>query len=318
MFARYLGLLILLTAGFVSAESPRVTEKPPPTPDEISAAYGARVLKVMDGAQYREGHQELPGGMAHLDLPDGYRCLGPEDARKLIVELWGNPPSAAGPALLGVIIPAGEHLASPTSWVVVVSYDELGHVSDSDAGRIDFDGLMVHMKAAGAESNKARKASGFKTMDLAGWAVAPRYDRKTRALYWALRFTVARQPEDTINYDVRVLGRRGVISLNAIAGMSRVTDIEAASPALVSMVRFHAGHSYGDFDPSSDRHAGMALASLVLGGLPTVTSPLPEPPAGPRFWIHLIPAALILVLLFKIKNASSLPPVAPSTPETVG
>lgn len=305
---------MLLTAASAFAESPQHGGKPPPTQEEISAAYRARVLKVMEGAQYREGRQDLPGGIAHLDLPDGYRYLGPGDARKAIVELWGNPPAAAGPSLLGVIIPAGEHLASPTSWAVVVCYYALGHVSDSDAGRIDFEGMMTHLQAAGAESNKARKASGFDTMDLAGWAVAPRYDRKTRALYWARRFNVTRQPEDILNYDVRLLGRHGVLSLNAIAGMNRVTDIEGASPTLISMVRFNAGQRYGDFDPSTDRNAGLSLAGLVLGS--PQTAPIPHGPnTVPRFWIHLIPAALILLLLFRIKRASSLQITASSTPE---
>lgn len=317
MFARAQVSLLLLAAGFAFADGSPVAGEPPPTPEQISAAYSARVFKVMDGARYREGHQELPGGIGHLRLPDGYRYLGPEDARKVIVDLWGNPPAAAGPSLLGVIVPVGEHLASPTSWAIVLSFEELGYVSDSDAGRIDFDGLMTRLQAAGSESNKARKASGFDTMDLAGWAVAPRYDRENRALYWARRFTITRQPEDTLNYDVRVLGRRGVLSLNAIAGMNRVTDIEAAFPALISMLRFNAGHRYGDFNPATDRHAGLALAGLVLGGLPTASIPTLDPSARPRFWIHLIPVALILLLLFRIKRAPSLPPATSPTPENL-
>jgi uncharacterized membrane-anchored protein len=306
---------MLLAAGIAFADDTQVGGRRSPSPEEISAAYGARVLQVMDGARYREGHQELPGGIAHLDLPEGYRYLGPEDARKVIVDLWGNPPAAAGPSLLGVIIPAGEHLASPTSWTVVLSYDEVGHVSDSDAGRIDFDGLMTRLQVAGAESNKARKASGFDTMDLAGWAVAPRYDREKRALYWARRFTVTRQPEDTLNYDVRVLGRRGVLSLNAIAGMKRVTDIEAASPTLISMVRFNRGHGYGDFNPGIDRHAGLALAGLVAGAPPDTPIQSSAPLAMPRFWIHLIPVALILLLLFSFKRHPSVPSTSTSAPE---
>lgn len=312
MFARDLGFFMLLTAGFAFAGSLALDGKPPPAAEEISAAYSARVFKVMDGARYREGSQELPGGLAHLKLPEGYRYLGPEDARKVIVDLWGNPPAAAGPSLLGVIIPAGEHLASPTSWAIVLSYDDLGHVSDSDAGRIDFDGLMTRLQAAGSESNKARKASGFDTMDLAGWAIAPRYDHDSRALFWARRFTVASQAEDTLNYDVRILGRQGVLSLNAIAGMNRVTDIEDASSALISMIRFNEGHRYGDFDPATDRKAGLALAGLVLGGLPSTVIPAIEPVTPPGLWIHLIPVALILILLFKTNRAPGLPP-----PETL-
>jgi uncharacterized membrane-anchored protein len=317
MFARAQVSLLLLATVFAFAENPPVPGKAPPTREQISAAYSARVFKVMDGALYREGRQELPGGMAHLRLPDGYRYLGPDDARKVIVDLWGNPPAAASNSLLGVIIPEGEHLASPSSWVIVLSYVEEGHVSDSDAGQIDFDGLMTRLQTAGAESNKARRASGFVTMDLAGWAVAPRYDADARALFWAKRFTVTHQPEDTLNYDVRVLGRHGVLSLNAIASMNRVADIEAASPAIISMVRFNEGKRYGDFDPTTDREAGLTLAGLLLGGAPPVESPPLEQASAPKLWIYLVPLGLILLLLFKSRRTPALSPATPAPPETI-
>ena len=317
MFARAQVSPLLLAAGFAFAENPTVPGKAPPTAEQIAAAYSVRVFKVMDGARYREGRQELPGGMAHLRLPDGYRYLGPDDARKVIVDLWGNPPASASDSLLGVIIPEGEHLASPSSWVIVLFYVEEGHVSDSDAGQIDFEGLMTRLQAAGAESNKARKASGFDTMDLAGWAVAPRYDTYARALFWAKRFTVTHQPEDTLNSDVRVLGRQGVLSLNAIAGMNRVADIEAASPAIVSMVRFNEGNRYGDFDPTTDRETGLTLAGLLLGGAPVIASPPLEQSSAPKLWIYLIPLGLILLLLFKSKRTPALSPATAAPPETM-
>lgn len=315
MFARDLGLSMLLTAGLVLAESAPIPGNLPPTPEEVSAAYRARVFKVMDGALYREGRQELHGGIAHLQLPDGYRYLGPEDARKVVVDLWGNPPSAAGSSLLGVIIPDGEHLASPSSWAIVLSYLDQGHVTDSDAGNINSQDLMSRLQAAGIESNKARKASGFDTMDLAGWAAAPRYDMESRALYWAKRFTVDQQIEETLNYDVRVLGRHGVLSLNAIAGMNRAADIEDASPALISMVRFNEGHRYGDFNPAADRESGLTLSGLVLGGISPAAAP-PEDLATPsRIWIQLVLVLLTLLLLFRTSRSSSLTPSAPSPAE---
>lgn len=317
MIARELCLLMMLAASLASAQAPPVPGKPPPSPEEISAAYSARVFKVMEGARYREGRQELPGDIAHLNLPPGYRYLGPDDARKVIVELWGNPPAAAGSSLLGLIIPDGEHLALPDSWAIVVSYNRLGHVSDSDEGRIDFEGLMTRLQSADSESNKARKASGFDTMDLAGWAIAPRYDRENHALFWARRFNVSRQREDTLNYDVRVLGRQGVVSLNAIAGMSRVTDIEDTSPALISMVRFNEGHRYGDFKPASDRKAGLTLSGMVLGGLPAADLPNIETDAPSGLWIRLIPVALILALLFWTNRVPTRLSASPPSPETL-
>lgn len=241
------------------------TAQEAPSPEDREAAYRAHVLKVLEGIRYREGVQELPGGMARLELPEGFRYLEPEDARKVVVDLWGNPPDAAAD-ILGMVIPQGEHLARPDSWAIVVSFSEDGHVDDRDADEINYDDLLAQLQESSRQSNEARKAAGFETMDLVGWAVAPRYDKEHKVLHWAKRFDVAGSDQDTLNYDVRVLGRRGVLSLNGIADLSRVADIEAASPAIVSMLRFNDGHRYADFDPATDEKADYSLAGLLVGG----------------------------------------------------
>ncbi len=125
------------------------------------------------------------------------------------------------------------------------------------------------------------------------------------------------QPEDTLNCDVRVLGRHGVLSHNATAGMNRVADIEAASPAIVSMVRFNEGKRYGDFDLSTDREAGLTLAGLLLGGAPVIESRPLEQSGAPKLWIYLIPLGLILLLLFKSKRTPALSPATAAPPETM-
>lgn len=249
---------LLLTLGLSAAQET-------PSPEQREAAYRTHVLKVLEGIRYREGVQELPGGMARLELPGGYRYLEPEDARKVVVDLWGNPPEAAA-NILGMVVPEGEHLASPDSWAIVVSFSEDGHVDDHDADEIDYEELLTQLKESSRLSNEERKAAGFETMDLVAWAVAPRYDKEHKVLHWAKRFDVPDSEQDTLNYDVRVLGRRGVLSMNGIANMSRVADIEAASPALVSMLRFNEGHRYADFDPATDKKADYSLAGLLVGG----------------------------------------------------
>lgn len=257
--------LLLFSAAIALGQEKVPAAARPATAAERETAYRNHVLKVLDGVRYREGVQELPGGIAELHLPEGFRYLDPEDSRKVVVDLWGNPPGGATD-LLGMILPAGEHLASSNSWVVVLSYEETGHVADQDAGEIDYADVLKQLKLDSHQSSAARRASGFQTMELTGWAVAPRYDAREKVLVWAKRFKIDAHPEETLNYDVRILGRLGVLSLNAISGMNRVDDIEAASPAIVSMLRFNEGHRYSEFDPATDKTADFSLAGLVLGG----------------------------------------------------
>ncbi|WP_193214522.1 DUF2167 domain-containing protein [Luteolibacter marinus] len=253
---------LFLAAGLAAAQdAPEATQM---SEADMEAAYHAHVEKILAGIEYKEGSAELPGGIARLELPDGYRFVDASGAKKIVVDLWGNPPGSASD-VLGMVVPAGEEVAEPDSWAIVLSFEEDGYVSDEDADEIDYNELLEQLKEGSRESNKQREAEGYGTMELTGWAVAPHYDKSTKVLYWAKRFDVG-DDEDALNYDVRVLGRRGVLSLNGIAGMDRVGDIEAATPAIVSMVNFNEGHRYADFNPDTDKKADYSLAGLVLGG----------------------------------------------------
>jgi len=256
---------LLFSATFIFAQETPGPEAEKPTPEQMAALYQEQAEQLTKDLHYQEGSAELPGGMAHLDLPKGFRYLNPADAKKVVVDLWGNPPQSAN-SILGMVVPAGEELTAEKSWAIVLSFKEDGYISDKDADKIDYDELLSQLKEGSKQSNEARKAAGYDTMELTGWAVAPRYDKTSKVLYWAKRFDVPGSREDTLNYDVRVLGRRGVLSLNGVAGIGRVNDIEAATPAIVSMVQFNDGHRYADYDSKTDKKADYSLAGLVLGG----------------------------------------------------
>ena len=253
---------LLIAAGLSPAQE--IQEAPEMSAAEQEVAYQASVERFVSELSYQERTAELPGDIATLDLPAGYRYLDDKGAKKIVVDLWGNPPES-GEDILGMVVPAGENLAHQDSWAIVLSFEADGYVSDDDADDIDYGDLLEQLQEGNRASNEQREAAGYGKMELKSWAVAPHYDKSTKVLYWAKRFYVGTD-EDALNYDVRVLGRRGVLSLNAVAGMNRVSDIEAATPDIVSMVSFNEGHRYADFNPDTDKEADYSLAGLVLGG----------------------------------------------------
>lgn len=121
------------------------------------------------------------------------------------------------------------------------------------------------MKSASAGASKQRVAEGYGKMELSGWALSPRYDKEKKVLFWAKEF-ITDAPENGLNYDVRVLGRRGVLSLNAVASASQKQAIDAMTPEIVSLVTFNPGHAYADFNSATDKTADYTLAGLVVGG----------------------------------------------------
>jgi uncharacterized membrane-anchored protein len=116
-------------------------------------------------------------------------------------------------------------------------------------------------------ADKERVEKGYPSLSLIGWAAPPRYDAQTHKLYWAKEIDFGNATEHTLNYNIRVLGRKGVLLLNIIAPMSRLDDIEKAAPDVLSMVDFNKGNQYADFDSSTDKLATYGIAALVAGGV---------------------------------------------------
>jgi uncharacterized membrane-anchored protein len=242
---------LLATTGFVHAQDD--TNKIPP-----------QIIALLKGLKYQQGDIDLRGGLAKLTVPMNFNFLGPDDAETVLVKLWGNPPSEVKP--LGLLIPAGMTPISSNCWVVTIDYSEDGYVKDDDASKINYDDLLKKMQAGVAEENKARKEKGYPTVDLLGWAAPPRYDAAAHKLYWAKKLKFEGEDGDTLNYSIRMLGRKGVLELNAIASVDQFSEIDAQTPQILGMVDFKEGSRYADFDPKVDKVAKYGLATLVAGG----------------------------------------------------
>jgi uncharacterized membrane-anchored protein len=104
-------------------------------------------------------------------------------------------------------------------------------------------------------------------MHLIGWAQPPAYDKAHHYLVWARDIRFGAEDEDTLNYDVRVLGRRGVLSVNVVSGMSQLAQIRADAAKLAAAATFDPGSAYADYKPGTDHKAEYGIAGLVAAGL---------------------------------------------------
>lgn len=225
---------------------------------------GTDAGQFVQSLHFRDGHIEVPQAKAHFDLGPEFRYLDQADARRVLEDYWSNPPDDT---VLGLVVPRQPALDEKGSWAVVVTYADEGYVSDADAAKIDYDELLSDMKQGTAEENDARREQGFGTVDLIGWAVPPRYDIGSKKLHWAKELHFEGQQENTLNYDIRVLGRHGYLSLNAVAGMGELEQVREGMQQLLPMTGFDEGARYADHDPSTDKIAGYGLATLIGGGL---------------------------------------------------
>jgi uncharacterized membrane-anchored protein len=236
--------------------------------NDDAEARKAELRPLAERIKYQQGQIDLQDGLATLRLPDAYRFLDPASAQTLLSGLWGNPPSDD---ILGVIVPAGFDPFADAAWCVVVSYQEDGYVKDDDAEKINYTKLLTDMQKDTRAASKARVKEGYSPIELVGWAAAPRYDKATHKFYWAKELKFGDSDENTLNYNLRILGRRGILVLNAVANMSQLADIEKATPEILAVVDFNEGHRYADYQPGSDKVAAYGLAALVAGGLAAKT-----------------------------------------------
>ncbi len=231
---------------------------------DVPPAEREKVLAFERALHPQSGVVKLAGGKASLNLGDQYYYLPAEDAKKVLVDAWGNPPEAASD-VLGMVFPKGAHFYDGT-WGAVLTYDDSGHIDDKDAASEDYDSVLSDMRSGEADENAARKEAGYGGVHLVGWAQAPTYDSASKTLIWARNIKFDGEQVNTLNYDVRKLARTGVLSMNMVTSMDRIGEVREAAKELGQTVQFDAGSRYADFDSSTDHMADYGLAGLVAAG----------------------------------------------------
>ncbi len=229
-------------------------------------ARASGVSQFESGLTFQQGKIALPGGMATLDLPASFRYLSPADTERVLVQGWGNMPGAK---TLGMIVPADVSVLSKDGFGVIVTYERNGHVLDDDADKIDYTDMLKDLQEATLDANAARKQAGYSAMTLVGWAETPRYDKASHKLYWAKELRSEGETVSSLNYNIRVLGREGVLVLNAVASMDQIVQIRNEMRKVTGFSEFTAGNRYTDFNRASDKTAEYGIAALVAGGVAT-------------------------------------------------
>ena len=251
---------LALCAANAFADPVPVTDPAAPTPEQEQQ----KAEQLLASLKPQHGTVKLPKDIATLQLSDDFYYLAPTDAGRLLSEGWGNPP---GIKTLGMILPQKINPLGRNGWGVVVTYNDDGHVSDDDAAKIDYSELLQKMQKDDAAENEERKKQGYAGLHLLGWAEPPRYDAQTHKMYWARELKADDAEANTLNYSIRVLGRQGVLELNAVAAMSDLPTIKQELPKVLAFTNFSDGNKYSDFNAGTDKVAAYGLAALVAGGI---------------------------------------------------
>ena len=256
--------VILLSHTFILAKEPGDTTQKK-LPDSLQIML-EKQLELMDSVEktlhYKTGIIDLAGGIATINVDNGFRFLESDEAEYVLTELWGN---LKGSKPLGLLFPPDNKATGFSSYAYLLHYEDIGYVKDKDADEIDYDDLMKEMKEGQKKSNEERLKLGLNTLEMVGWAEKPHYDKEKKHLYWAKEFRVSGEDENTLNYDIRILGRKGVLNLSAIASMDQLDSVNKDLNNVLSMVSFNKGNTYADFDSKTDDIAAWTIGGLVAG-----------------------------------------------------
>jgi hypothetical protein len=161
--------LALAALGLVMAAPAAAQQDPAPTPTQQAQAQKMRA--ILESLHPVSGDVALPGASATLHLGKDFYYLPPDEARKVIVDAWGNPPRVADD-VLGIVFPTGKTFLDDT-WGAAITYEASGYVTDKDAQTADYDALLKQLQSGEEEINTKRREEGYPAQHLIGWAQPP-------------------------------------------------------------------------------------------------------------------------------------------------
>jgi uncharacterized membrane-anchored protein len=218
---------------------------------------------------------DLGRDLATLNVGADYYFVDAANTKKLM-EALGNPPSGSE---LGTIIPKGS-----ADWFVVVEYEDTGYVKDEQGASLNANALLESIRKGTEHSNAQRKLMGHPAMHVVGWVEAPHYDTVNKRLVWALSGRADGAEHEVVNFNTRVLGRHGLISVVLVTDRESFERDRAFVPELIGGISFKPGKRYEEFVKGTDKVAEYGLAALVAGGAGVAVVKAAQMGLFARFW----------------------------------
>ncbi len=201
------------------------------------------------------------GDIAEIKVPQGFRFTGAAGAKQFL-EMTENPTSGSE---LGILIPPNRD--NESFWFMVFEFNDVGYVKDDEKNKLDGDAILTSIQEGTAAANEERKRRGWTPFYVLGWAKPPYYDQSTNNLTWAIRGSGSETGggEETINYSVRVLGRRGTMNIDLVLSAGQLERVRPYFDLLLKDFSFSKGNKYAEFR-AGDKIAAYGLTALVAGG----------------------------------------------------
>ncbi len=253
--------IAILLASAAGAEGPPPAAEAggaPPTPEQLQKLLDDMKKEQEEFAKaigYKSGPLAGDMGIASINVPAGMQFTDGAGAKKW-GELTTNPVSQKEIGLIG---------PDDGRWLVLFEFDDVGYVKDDDKDDLKADELLDSIKEGTEAFNReSRVPAGLPPMNILGWEQQPTYNEAAHVLEWCVRAESGGEP--SLNFNTRVLGRRGVVLVTLMFG-GEVT-LQQALPEFRELMKgfaFKEGERYSEFR-EGDKLAEYGLAALIAGG----------------------------------------------------
>jgi len=234
------------------------------------------------------------GSLAEINVPGNYHFASGDDTKK-IMEYFGNQPTDRE---AGYIAPKNDE------WFMVFDFNETGYIKDDEKNSLDADKILQGFKDGDKEANKWRREQNLPELEVIGWHKKPAYDPETNNLEWATIYQS--EGRKGINYNIRYLGRKGVMEVVIVADEKNLVKTVAAAKKILSSYSFSSGNKYSEFR-DGDKIAEYGLAALVGGGALAVAA---KSGLLQKFWkvivFGLVAAGAFIKKLFTGKKTETI------------
>ncbi|HEY9774821.1 MAG TPA: DUF2167 domain-containing protein [Planktothrix sp.] len=206
---------------------------------------------------------KLEGNLATVKLPADYMFVPKEAAVKYLQRQGEKNPHTSG-----IIVPLTKDKKTG-DFEVYTSYNDCGYIKDDDAGHLNADQLLDSLKEVCEKQNEERKETKVPPFYVGGWAEKPHYERNKHQVVWAVEIKDQDSPTapvEGVNYNTRILGRRGTLSLNLVTAPNTLEESKKKAAELLDDTAFNTGETYADYVPGKDKAAEYGIAGLILGG----------------------------------------------------
>lgn len=210
----------------------------------------------------KDGKKEIILGqrLARVQMGPDYEFVPADKAQAFLKRQGSNTQG-----VLGIFVPRDQK----QDFLVVCRFEDVGYVNDDDADKLNANEILESYKEGTKAQNEERADMKLPPIFVGDWAEKPRYDKAKHQVVWAIQVKEedkAEAPVVDINYNTRMLGRRGVLSMNLITGPDNLEENKGKIANLLKETSFIKGHSYAEYVPGKDKAAGYGLAGLILGG----------------------------------------------------